>query len=220
MCGRLVSSTSLETLFGTITSLGFRSGHRFVIGHWQHSPIGPFADIMWAQPDGHRVLLASPPAAEFVTSVYPFEDIRLCMVSPLIEDQQTIVEVGDLAISFTLGKSKMPFPPRPRWITATIENQISQILLGVNTFGISPSGVSEWYRSRSLRFIKSASGSLNHNDLGTLCPVERPLGFGFTDPPRRPAQVRLRVDLRRNDPTATAATELVAEGSSTSRGDG
>lgn len=50
-----------ETLRGSITSLGFDSGHRFVIGDWRHSPIGPFADVMWALPDGHRVLLAGRP---------------------------------------------------------------------------------------------------------------------------------------------------------------
>ena len=43
-------------LRGVVSSVGFASGDRFVIGHWISSPIGAFTDLMWATPDGVRHL--------------------------------------------------------------------------------------------------------------------------------------------------------------------
>jgi len=186
----------IETLFGLITSVEFASGHRFVVGHWESSPIGPFADVMWADPEGHRVLVASPSAAEFVTSIYPFEDVRPWEVGVETNAHHAVVTAGDLRLAYLFSKWAVPFPPRPRWITATAENWISRLLLGVQTLGISSTGTVEWYRARSLRWITSASASLNGTDLGPMSQVDRPLSFGFTDPPRRPSQVKLRVDLK------------------------
>ena len=63
---------------GSISSAGFADGNRFVVGHWERSPIGPFGDVMWGTPDGQRVLLAgSQEIADFVTSIYNFDDIRV-----------------------------------------------------------------------------------------------------------------------------------------------
>ena len=182
---------------GTITSLGFASGHRFVIGDWLSSPIGAFSDVMWARPNGDRVLLVSERAAKYVTSVYPFDDVRCCGVIVASDARGVAVDAAGLALRLSLGTVAVPFPPRPRWVTATVENWLARLLLGVRTYGVSPTGVAEWYRTRSLRFVKSASGSLEGQDLGALCAVKRPVGFGFTDPPRRPARTSLRVDLRR-----------------------
>ncbi len=186
----------IETLFGSITAVGFASGHRFVVGHWESSPIGPFTDVMWAGPEGWRILVASPTAAEFVTSVYPFEEVRSWEVGVETNVRQAIVRAGDLSLCYSLSRWAILFPPRPRWITATAENWISRRLLGVQTYGMSPTGAAEWYRTRSLRWVTSASASFNGTDLGPTSQVDRPLGFGFTDPPRRPSQVKLRVDLR------------------------
>ena len=186
----------IETLFGSITSVGFATGHRFVVGHWDSSPIGPFSDVMWADPKGRRVLVASPPAAEFVMSIYPFEEVRSCEVGVEVDGRRAVVNAGDLTLCYSLSKWVAPFPPRPRRVTATAENWLSRRLLGVSTYGTSPTGTTEWYRTRSLRWIVSASASLNGDDLGPMSQVDRPLGFGFTDPPRRPSQVNLRVDLK------------------------
>ncbi|MCY4037524.1 MAG: hypothetical protein OXF64_08755 [bacterium] len=186
-----------ESLRGSITSVGFASGHRFVVGHWRASPIGPFSDVMWADPGGRRVLVASPPVAEFVRSVYPFEEVRPFEVGVEAAARHAVVSAGDISLSYSLSWWAVNFPPRPRWITATAENWISRRLLGVQTYGVSPTGVSEWYRTRSLRWITAASASLNGADLGPMSELDRPLGFGFTDPPRRPCRVELRVDLKR-----------------------
>jgi hypothetical protein len=42
----------MDIFEGRITSCGFDSGDRIVIGMWESSPFGRFADIMWAKPDG------------------------------------------------------------------------------------------------------------------------------------------------------------------------
>ena len=43
---------------GQIFSSGFESGDRIVIGNWKYTPFGKFTDIMWAKPDGKKVLIA------------------------------------------------------------------------------------------------------------------------------------------------------------------
>ncbi len=187
----------IETLRGSITSAGFASGHRFVIGDWRHSPIGPFADVMWAQPDGGRVLLCDAAAADYIVSVYPFGEVRHQTVTTEHNDRNYIVRAGNLKLDMKIGLAALRPPPRPRWITATVENWCSRKLLGVSTYGTSPTGVTEWYRTRSARRVVAATASLDDAGLGALGPLERPLGFGFTDPPRQPSQVRLRVDLQR-----------------------
>ena len=46
----------MDIFEGRITSCGFDSGDRIVIGMWESSPFGSFADIMWAKPDGTKIL--------------------------------------------------------------------------------------------------------------------------------------------------------------------
>ena len=189
----------IETLAGSITSVGFASGHRFVVGHWPESPIGAFADIMWARPDGSRVLLAAEEAAAFVTSIYPFDEVSVQEVSVAVEARrQLTVRARELRLSLELGRLVVPFPPRPRLVTGTVENLCANALLGVRTHGVSPTGVREWYRVQSLRWVSEASASLHGESLGSMGTLRRPLGFGFTDPPRRPCRVVLRVDLNRD----------------------
>lgn len=186
-----------ETLRGSITSVGFASGHRFVIGDWLHSPIGPFADVMWAQPDGRHVLLGGADAARYVDSVYPFDDRRDQAVTAERDGRSYTVRSGGLRLDMKIGLAMLRLPPRPRWITATVENWCARRLLGVSTHGASPTGVVEWYRTRTARRIVAATASLDGTDLGALAPLRRPLGFGFTDPPQQPSHVSLQVDLQR-----------------------
>ena len=58
----------LEIFAGRITSTGFSSGDRIVIGDWRDSPIGSFTNIMWAKPDGTRVLLS--PSKEHLSLIH------------------------------------------------------------------------------------------------------------------------------------------------------
>ena len=196
-----------ETLRGSITAVGFSSGHRFVIGNWAESPIGPFADVMWRGADEEKRLIAAVGPADYVDGVYPFDTqlhhevtVRSAERSSGDERRNSktlVVEAGPLKLDLTLGRFRLPFPPRPRVVTTSIENRIGRALLGVNTYGVSPTGVEEWYRTRSVSRVIAASGSIDGQDLGAIGEVARPLGFGFTDPPRTPSSVDLRVDLRR-----------------------
>ena len=43
---------------GRIAGVGSTSGIRVVVGWWQDSPFGTFADAMVERADGHRMLLA------------------------------------------------------------------------------------------------------------------------------------------------------------------
>ena len=187
----------IETLRGSITSVGFASGHRFVIGDWRQSPIGPFADVMWARPDGKRVLLGEAGAAAFVNSVYPFDEVQDEPVTTEHDGRSYSVRSGGLQLGMEIGLATLSLPPRPRWLTATVENWCARKLLDVRTYGTSPTGVVEWYRTRTARRVIAATASLDSTDLGELAPLDRPLGFGLTDPPRQPSHVRLRVDLQR-----------------------
>ncbi len=205
----------IESVYGSITAVGFESGHRFVIGHWLKSPIGTFADVMWADPDGNKVLVADPEAAEYVTSVYPFAEVVVQPVALQARGRTLTVAAGIVHLEVELSRYCFRFPPRPRWFTATVENQISRVLLGVQTYGISPTGAIEWYRTKSLRWVVAASGSIKttgdsqsaeltesadiaiNTGLGAMANLKRPIGFGFTDPPQRPSQTVLRVDIKK-----------------------
>lgn len=187
-----------ETLRGSITSVGFASGDRFVIGDWPKSPIGAFADLMWAKPDGSRVLLGESEVSEYVTAVYPFNETFDHKVVTATNGRNYSVRSGTLELELTFGAVLFGLPPRPRWFTATVENWFSRRLLAVDTYGTSPTGVLEWYQTRTVRRIVAGTAIFNGTNLGSLTHVRRPLNFGFTDPPRWPTKVGLKVTLRRN----------------------
>jgi len=168
-----------------------------VIGNWASSPVGVLSDVMWAQPDGQRVLLAPEHGADYITSIYSYDEVRVQPVDVSLGEVTMSVASGDLRLTIDLGSFVVPLPPRPRFVTATVENWCSRALLGTRTYGVSPTGVKEWYRTRKIVRVTAASGLLADEDLGELRPIEGPLGFGFTDPPRPPSQVILKVDLKR-----------------------
>jgi len=184
----------MATLEGSITSLGTTSGHRFVVGNWKTSPIGPFTDVMWALPGERRVLVASRSAAAYVTTVYPFSESIYASVSVDVRDRQIEVQAGPIAISIVAGRP-LPFPWRPRWFVGSVENALAYSLLGVRTVGVSPTGMTEWYRTKSLSWVEQGTAEIGGESCGDLAPINGHLGFGFTDPPRRPSHVNLRVDI-------------------------
>ncbi|MGQ0575031.1 MAG: hypothetical protein ACT4RN_12625 [Pseudonocardia sp.] len=71
---------------GCIAGLGTAGGLRVVVGHWPHSPFGPFADVMVEHPDGRRMLLApTREVAEFVAGTYRFDEVRVVAVTVVVE---------------------------------------------------------------------------------------------------------------------------------------
>jgi hypothetical protein len=163
-----------------------------VVGTWDTSPVGRLDDLMWAQPDGRRLLLASTvEAADYVSGIYGFDDV---VVGPLkVELRGRFLHLRapglGLELHLTGGLGLLVPWPRPAWFTRWVEGPIARRLLGVNTYGVSPSGVREWYRAVSLRRLVAGWASVDGRDLGRLGPIDPPAGFGFSEPPRFPTMV-------------------------------
>jgi hypothetical protein len=180
-------------LDGMIVSAGFASGDRVVVGHWAASPVGPVTDVMWGRPDGERVLLApTPEAAAFIESVYRFDRIEVVPVAAASSSRTLDVVAGPLEVRLVAGPG-WPLPlRRPAWFTRWVEAPVARRLLGVRTYGVSPTGVREWYRASRYRRVVRGRASVDGVDLGGLAPLDPPLGVGFSEPPRRPSMVSVR----------------------------
>jgi hypothetical protein len=75
---------------GRIAGWGTTSGTRLVVGRWDESPFGAFADVMVERPDGERVLLApTDDVAALVASTYSFDRVEVVPV--------TVADVADAA---------------------------------------------------------------------------------------------------------------------------
>jgi len=182
-------------LAGFIASAAFTSGHRFVIGIWHESPLGPMSDVMWSRPDGRRVLLVGRPAVgELISAVYRFDSVERVALVARVDGAVVRVSAGDLVLELRGGR-EWPIPLaglRGQTMGRRVEAPVARWLLGVRTFGTSPTGVEEWYRADRYRRVVDGQASLAGQDLGSLCPFRQPTRFGFSEPPRRPAVVRVR----------------------------
>jgi hypothetical protein len=167
------------------------------VGHWPVSPLGAITDVMWARPDGERVLLApDDDVAAFVTAVYAFDDVRVVPIAASVGRRRFDLTAGPLRLAL-LARRGVPIPgPRPAWVTRWLEAPLAGALLGVRTFGTSPLGVREWYRASRWRPVTHAAAEVDGRRLGSLAPLAPPLGVGFSEPPRRPAWVDVRPRLQ------------------------
>jgi len=78
-----VHPVSTQYVFtGRIAGLGITSGVRLVIGMWETTPFGPFADVMIEEPGGRRILLApTDESAEFIATTYTFDEVQVAPVT-------------------------------------------------------------------------------------------------------------------------------------------
>jgi len=199
---------------GTISSCGFDSGDRFVVGAWRRSPIGPTIDVMWARPDGTRVLLApDDETADFVTSVYAFDEVRTLELVATATARRLVLQSELLELRLRADGPSFVLPPRPLWFTRFVERPAAWALMGVRTWGTSPTGVQEWYQARRCTFVSSARATLGGVDLGGRRPLRPACGFGFSESPPWPSIVEVRPTLgvpegwlaqRRGRPVAAA----------------
>jgi len=182
---------------GSISSAGFAQGNRFVVGNWEHSPIGPFGDVMWGTPEGQRILLVgSQVVADFVTSIYDFDDVRIGDLEIKSDGHETTVKGFGLNLRLSGGVARMiPFP-RPLLFTRFVERPLANALMGVETFGTSSRGVSEWYQARQWRWVTSGHAALDGNNLGSPIPFSQPINVGFSEPPEKPSIVSLQVAIK------------------------
>lgn len=186
---------------GDIAGLGSASGLRIVVGRWQVSDFGPFADVMLEQADGCRVLLApSAPVAEFVSATYAFDEVVLTPV--LVETSRTgwHVETDQLVLDVDLGHrtalgwvlravpGRVAIAP---WFAVAVDPLARVALRGVRTTGRTSDGRRQWYGARDLHRITASRGSWHGADIGELVPVRPPVRFGFGSTPARPSVTRV-----------------------------
>ena len=178
---------------GAIAGVGSTSGTRVVVGRWDESPYGAFADVMIETELGHRVLLAPTRAvADFVATTYEFDEVRIEPISL----ERWVVSSPSLSLEVTvggrtgLGRLLRLVPVRlaesPAWCTVT--DPAARIALpGVRTRGTAGNGRREWYGATDVREVVAMSGSFDGVDLGRLTPVDPPPRFGFSSTPKRPS---------------------------------
>ena len=145
---------------GTISSAAFASGDQFVIGYWPQSPLGPFHDIMWLDANDTRTLIASSrEAANFITSTYHFDHVLVASLHVESEGATTTAWTDKLEIQMAGGRLR-PLPlRRPLAATRYIEAPIARWLMGVETYGLSPTGAREWYQTRGWRWGRTRAAA-------------------------------------------------------------
>ncbi|WP_306901569.1 hypothetical protein [Arthrobacter sp. B1I2] len=187
---------------GHIAGIGTTSGLRAVIGMWQDSPFGTFADVMVQQPSGHRLLLAPcPKVAEFIAATYNFDEVRMVDVRAGLAAGALTVDAGPLVIQAVtgartyLGSALRAVPRRlathPRWLSA-VSPLAALAAPGARTYGTAGSGRAEYYGVTDLHHVTSAVVSWDGADAGTLAPIRPAVTFGFSSVPPRPSVARVR----------------------------
>ncbi|MEV8026682.1 hypothetical protein [Cellulosimicrobium funkei] len=202
---------------GRIAGWGTASGTRVVVGRWDASPFGAFADVMVERPDGERLLLApSRPVAELVASTYRFD--RVVLVPVAVTDEPALaapaagrehaaaaihgrlpgwhVVAGPLEARLAvgprtaLGRVLRAVPHRvatSRHATVLTDPVARVLLRGVRTRGSAGPGRTEHYGATDVRALVAAQTRWDGTPLGDLRDVVPPVRFGFGSTPPRPS---------------------------------
>lgn len=185
--------SKLQIFSGRISSTGFSSGDRFVIGDWLDSPLGSFTNVMWAKPDDRRVLLSpSREHADYVNELYNFEEVRVVEIEVKRSRRGMSIDAGEVSINLGWGSPiSIPFW-RPLWFIASVEYFFGRMVFGTRTFGRTKNGRREWYSVRSISRIIRAEGEIDGSRLGEKVSFEPGSCFGFSNPPYKPSTVVLK----------------------------
>ena len=163
--------------------------------------------MMWARPDGERILLAGPvPILDFVGRHYRFDRREQTVVRVDLEGERRIrVVAGPLRMELEAGEAGaasrlLRMRPRrlrgrPSWIA--VEDALLRPLIapwigarGVRTRGVTAAGTREWYAIHDLRPLVRGRATVDDDDLGHVTRA-RAAGFGFSEFPDRAALVRV-----------------------------
>ena len=187
---------------GHIAGIGTASGLRAVVGVWQQSPFGAFADVMVQDPSGRRLLLApTQEVAGFIAGTYSFDEVRVVAVDARLADRQLAVDAGPLRLRAGLGRrtllgTALRAVPRAlavhtAWLQA-ISPLVAALSPGARTSGTAGSGRREYYGVSDLHHLSSAVVSWDGADAGALAPIRPAVTFGFSSVPPRPSLARVR----------------------------
>lgn len=184
---------------GHIAGFGTGAGIRMVVGVWQSSPFGAFADVMVQTADQQRLLLApTAEVAEFVSATYAFDDVRVGTVTAELSADRLTVTTADLDVTAELGGPARfdrllrlvprPLASAPWWLR--VINPVAGLLVpGVHTAGTAGGERREYYGVRRSRRIDALSGQFGAVPLGGLAELDPPVQFGFSSAPTDPQLV-------------------------------
>ena len=192
---------------GRIAGFGTASGTRVVIGMWDDSPLGRFADVMLEDSRGHRLLLApSPEVADYVSSTYSFDEVRVVPVTRRRVDGGIAVTAGDLDVTLVVGRISWlgallravpaSIATRPAWL-ALVDPVARVLVRGARTAGTAGGGRREFYGVTLVRDLDAVTATRGGVDLGALAPLSPPVRFGFGSAPARPSLVDVVSTVRR-----------------------
>jgi hypothetical protein len=179
--------------------VGSSSGVRVVVGWWEESPFGAFADAMVETAAGHRVLIApTEEVAELVATTYTFDEVRLEPLTVTPHPTRSCWEVASESLVLTvtvggrtlLGGLLRLVPPGLAGSAAfaTLADPVARVALrGVRTRGVARAGRREYYGATDVRAVIAAEGCFDGAALGELRPVVPPCRFGFSSTPARPS---------------------------------
>jgi hypothetical protein len=191
---------------GHIAGIGTSSGTRIVVGMWDVSPFGSFADTMIEQPSGHRILIAPrQDVADFVASTYSFDEVRVTPVTTRRVEGGLAVTAGDLSVRMrvgdlsTLGRLLRVVPSlvatHPAWLRV-IDPVASRLVAGVHTAGTAGNGRQEFYGVTLIRTLDDVVVTRGGESLGALAPLHPPVTFGFGSAPPDPSIVDVVTTIR------------------------
>lgn len=198
---------TLDRFRGRILGAGSVSGLRLVIGDWVSSPLGTFTDVMVATADDRRVLLAPrATVAEYVATTYSFDEVRLCQVDLVADEQVWQLDAGPLRCRIELGGRTplglllRPVPDRvgrSRAFAHLADPIARRLLPGVRTVGSAGGGRREYYGAHDQHRVVSLSGTWEGEILGDLRAVTPPPRFGFSSTPATPGLTRVTTTVAR-----------------------
>jgi hypothetical protein len=186
---------------GAIAGIGTESGVRLVVGRWQESPYGAFSDVMLAEPDGTRLLLApDDQVAGYVSATYRFDEVEVGAVEVSVDGSGPPwtwrVGAPGLELAFRVGSRTplggllrlLPTPVATAPAFTLLTDPVARLALrGVRTRGTAGGGRREHYGATDLHPVLEAAGTWRGLRLGALRPVVPEPGFGFGSTPPRPS---------------------------------
>ena len=194
--GREKLHDSLDIFQGRITSSGFQTGDRIVVGAWNASPFGNFTDIMWAKPDGTRVLIApTQEIADYVTAMYSFDEVILEEIVSKEEGRSLSVKCNSMDLQFSWKRGiAIPFK-RSLLFIATVELFFAKLIFSTRTYGLTRNNRREWYAIDRVSNLSDASATIVGEDVGVMTPMHPPCKFGFSEAPKKPASCEVRTHI-------------------------
>ena len=194
--GREKLHDSLDIFQGRITSSGFQTGDRIVVGAWNSSPFGTFTDIMWAKPDGTRVLIApTQEIADYVTAMYSFDEVILEDIVSREEGRSLSIKCKSMDLQFSWKKGfAIPFK-RSLLFISTVELFFARLIFSTRTYGLTRNNRKEWYAIDRVSNLSEATATILGEDAGVMTPMHPPCKFGFSEAPKKPASCEVRTHI-------------------------